>query len=130
MSIQEKIRAIEAKHLRKDLPHFDVGDNLEMKVKVTESDKVRLHPFEGIVIKKSGAGVRQTFTVRKISFGEGVERTFPIHSPVIESIKVVSKGVTRRAKLFFLRDRVGKAARVKIMQASAVQVPVQTPAAN
>ena len=83
-----------------------------MKIKVTEADKVRLHPFEGTVIRKRGRGIKATFTVRKISFGEGVERTFPVHSPVIDSLKVVSKGVVKRAKLYYLRDRVGKSARI------------------
>ena len=130
MSIQEKIRNIEQKQLRSDLPHFDVGDNLEMKIKVTEADKVRIHPFEGIVIRKTGSGVKQTFTVRKFSFGEGVERTFPIHSPVIESIKVISKGVTKRAKLFYLRDRIGKSARLKILQPQASEAHAASQTAN
>jgi large subunit ribosomal protein L19 len=87
-----------------------VGDTVKMKVKVAEADKIRLHPFEGIVIRKSGSGVKATFTVRKVSFGEGVERTFPMNSPVIESLKVVHKGMVRRAKLYYLRERKGKLA--------------------
>ena len=109
----EKIKLIDGSSLRKDLPAIDIGDVIKMKIKVKEADKVRTHPFEGTVIAKQGSGVRASFTVRKISFGEGVEKTFPIHSPVIESIKVVSKGNIKRAKLYYLRDRVGKAARVE-----------------
>lgn len=111
------INAIEKKYERKELPSFNVGDTVKMKVKVREADKVRLHPFEGTVIQKTGRGLKGTFTVRKISFGEGVERVFPIHSPVIESLQVVNKGVAQRAKLFYLRDRAGKAAYVKTEQA-------------
>jgi len=84
-----------------------------MKVKVHEADKVRLHPFEGTIIRKTGRGIKATFTVRKIAFGEGVERIFPLHSPVIESLEVVSKGIVNRSKLYYLRDRVGKKTRVK-----------------
>ena len=84
-----------------------------MKVKVQEADKVRLHPFEGTIIRKTGRGIKATFTVRKISFGEGVERTFPTHSPLIEKIDILSKGHVNRARLYYLRDRIGKKARVK-----------------
>ena len=114
--IEEKIRQIEQKSHRKDLPDFEVGDTVKMKVKVQEADKVRLHPFEGTVIRKTGRGFKGTFTVRKISFGEGVERIFPLHCPSIESLAVVSKGVTKRSKLYYLRGRVGKKARVKRRQ--------------
>ena len=113
MTGSEKIKMIEKKYLRSDLPIFDVGDTLKMHIKVAEADKIRLHPFEGIVIRKSGGGVRANFTVRKLSFGEGVERTFPLYSPVIDSIAVVSKGVTRQSRLYYLRDRVGKKTRIK-----------------
>ena len=112
-NIGERIRQIDAKLFRKDIPEFDVGDTVKMKVKVQEADKVRLHPFEGTIIRKTGRGLKGTFTVRKISFGEGVERIFPLHSPVIESLKVISKGTSRRAKLYYLRERAGKAARIK-----------------
>lgn len=112
-SIQDKIKAVDAKMLRNDLPDFKVGDTVKMKVKVQEADKIRLHPFEGTVIRKTGKGLKGTFTVRKISFGEGVERVFPTHSPVIESLEVVSKGLVKRARLYYLRDRVGKKTRVK-----------------
>lgn len=113
MSSSEKINRIDQKFIRKDLPRIDVGDNIKMRVKVSEGGKVRLHPFEGTIIRKTGSGMRATFTVRKISFGEGVERTFPLHSPVVESIEVISKGVIKRAKLYYLRERMGKQARVK-----------------
>jgi large subunit ribosomal protein L19 len=112
-NIHEIIKAIEQKNFRSDLPEFNVGDTVKMKIKVQEADKVRLHPFEGTIIRKTGKGVKGTFTVRKISFGEGVERIFPIHSPVIESLKVVSRGKTNRAKLYYLRDRQGKSAKIE-----------------
>ncbi len=112
----EKIASIGEKSIRKDLPLFDVGDTVKMRIKVKEADKIRIHPFEGTVIKKTGIGLGSAFTVRKISFGEGVERTFPLHSPVIEKIEVVSKGVIKRAKLYYLRDRLGKKARVQVDQ--------------
>lgn len=107
------INEINARQLRTDLPDFEVGDTVKMKIRVQEAEKSRLHPYEGTVIRKTGRGARATFTLRKISFGEGVERTFPIHSPVIESMEVMSKGIVKRAKLYYLRDRVGKRARVK-----------------
>ena len=115
----EKIKIIDEKQVRKDIPLFDVGDIIKMRIKVKEAEKVRIHPFEGTVIKKTGHGLGVAFTVRKVSFGEGVERTFPVHSPVIEKIEVISKGVVKRAKLYYLRDRLGKSARVKVDQTKA-----------
>jgi len=115
-NIGDKLKQIDAKYIRKELPDFKVGDTVKMKVKVQEADKIRLHPFEGTIIKKTGRGTKATFTVRKIAFGEGVERIFPLHSPVIESLEVVSKGVVKRAKLYYLRERVGKKARVRRQQ--------------
>ena len=112
----EKIQLMDTGYIRKDLPVFNVGDTVKMKIKVKEADKVRIHPFEGTVIKKTGHGLATAFTVRKISFGEGVERTFPVNSPVIDKIEVVAKGVVKRSKLYYLRDRLGKSARVKIDQ--------------
>ena len=112
----EKIQWMDDQQVRKDIPHFDVGDIIKMKIKVKEADKVRIHSFEGTVIKKAGHGLASSFTVRKISFGEGVERTFPVNSPVIDKIEVVSKGIIKRAKLYYLRDRLGKKARVKVDQ--------------
>ncbi len=113
----EKIQGISSNVIRKDIPHFNVGDAIKMKIKVKEAEKMRIHSFEGTVIKKIGTGIAAAFTVRKISFGEGVERTFPINSPVIEKIEIVAKGVVKRAKLYYLRDRLGKSARVKVDQA-------------
>lgn len=110
----DKINLVEKKYLRTDLPSFNVGDTIKMKIKVQEADKIRLHPYEGTVIRKTGgAGLTGSFTVRKISFGEGVERTFPMHSPVIESLQVVHRGKVHRAKLNYLRGRIGKKARVQ-----------------
>ena len=113
MNIGETIRKIEKRYIRTDLPPFNVGDTIKMRIKVIEAEKVRLHPFEGIVIRKGGNGMRASFTVRKVSFGEGIERTFPLNSPVVESIQVVAKGQAKRARLYYLREREGKRARVK-----------------
>ena len=118
VSAVEKIKIIEDKFKKKDLPDFKVGDTVKMKIKVSEADKVRLHPFEGTVISKTSRGLRSTFTVRKVSFGEGVERIFPVYSPVIESLKVVSRGIVKRSKLYYLRSRGGKSARLKKEQLS------------
>ncbi len=107
------IHDVEKSFLRTDMPEFSPGDTVLVKVKIKEGDKERLQPFEGIVIKKRGSGMRSTFTVRKISYGVGVERIFPVNSPTIESVKVLSKGVVRRAKLYYLKNLKGKAARVK-----------------
>ena len=116
-SVLDKIKSIEEKYMKNDIPDFKVGDTVKMKVKVKEADKIRMHPFEGIVISKTGRGLKGTFTVRKVSYGEGVERIFPLNSPVIDSLKVVQKGVVKRSKLYYLRDRVGKSARVEKEQA-------------
>jgi large subunit ribosomal protein L19 len=99
--------------LRTDIPDFAPGDTLKVHVRVVEGSRERLQVFQGVVIRRQGAGVRETFTVRKVSFGVGVERTFPVHSPIIARIEVVSRGLVRRAKLYYLRDRIGKAARVR-----------------
>ena len=115
-NIGERIKQIDSKYVKKDIPNFDVGDTIKMKIRVQEADKIRMHPFEGTIIRKTGRGLKATFTVRKISFGVGVERIFPIHSPVINDLKVISKGITKRAKLYYLRDRLGKAARIKKRQ--------------
>jgi len=112
-NVGQLIKEIDAKYLRSAVPEFGVGDTIKMMVRVQEGDKSRLHPFEGTVIAKTGRGLRATFTVRKVSFGEGVERIFPIHSPVIESLTVVNKGITKRSKLYYLRGRSGNSARVK-----------------
>jgi len=99
--------------LRDDLPHFAPGDSLKVHVRVVEGNRERLQVFQGVVIRRKGSGIRETFTVRKVSFGVGVERTFPVHSPIISRIEVVSRGDVRRAKLYYLRDRVGKSAKVR-----------------
>ncbi len=107
------IQALEKEQLRSDLPKLEVGDTVRVFVKVVEGSRERLQAFEGIVIKIQGGGIRENFTVRRISYGIGVERTFPLHSPRIGSIDVIRHGKVRRAKLYYLRDRVGKAAKVK-----------------
>ena len=107
------IENLERKHLRKGIPNFDPGDRVKVHFQVVEGTRRRTQVFEGTVLKRQGAGVRETFTVRKQSFGVGVERTFPVHSPKIERIEVASRGDVRRAKLYYLRGRVGKRARVR-----------------
>lgn len=104
------VKTIEAEHLRNDIPDFRPGDTVRVNVKVVEGNRERLQAFEGIVIKRKGSGLNETFTVRRISYGVGVERCFPVHSPRLESIKVMRKGRARRAKLYYLRKRTGKAA--------------------
>ena len=111
--MNEIIRAIEAEQLRNDLPNFNVGDTVKVYVKIKEGSRERVQMFEGTVIKKQNGGLRETFTVRRVAYGTGVERTFPMNSPIIDRMEVVRKGKVRRAKLFYLRDRVGKAAKVK-----------------
>jgi large subunit ribosomal protein L19 len=105
--------SLDAASLRSDIPDFRAGDTLKVHVRVIEGNKSRVQVFQGVVIRRSGGGVRETFTVRKVSYGVGVERTFPVHSPVIEQIEVVTRGDVRRAKLYYLRDRRGKAAKIK-----------------
>ncbi|MBE6484758.1 MAG: 50S ribosomal protein L19 [Actinomycetaceae bacterium] len=104
---------IEAPLLRDDVPEFRAGDTVRVNVRVVEGNRTRTQAFQGVVLARNGSGIRQAFTVRKVSFGCGVERTFPVHSPSIESIEVVTRGDVRRAKLYYLRDRHGKAAKVK-----------------
>ena len=105
--------ALDAQTLRSDIPAFRPGDTLKVHVKVIEGNRSRIQVFQGVVIRRHGAGVRETFTVRKISFGVGVERTFPVHSPNIDRIEVATRGDVRRAKLYYLRDLRGKAAKIK-----------------
>lgn len=107
------IEQIEKENLRKDVPAFEVGDTVKVYVKVVEGDKERLQSYEGIVIAKRNGSIRESFTVRRISYGVGVERTFPLHSPRISKVEVVRQGRVRRAKLYYLADRQGKAAKVK-----------------
>jgi large subunit ribosomal protein L19 len=105
--------AIDAKNLRTDIPAFRAGDNVKVHVNIIEGARSRIQVFQGVVISKSGEGIRESFTVRKVSFQVGVERTFPLHSPVIDHIELVSRGLVRRAKLYYLRDLRGKAAKIR-----------------
>ena len=107
------IDQIEKEQLRSDLASFNIGDTVRVMVKVKEGDKERIQAYEGVVIAKKGSSIRETFTVRRVSFGIGVERTFPLHSPKIDKIIVVRKGKVRRAKIYYIRDLSGKAAKVK-----------------
>lgn len=104
---------IESAYLRDDLPDFAPGDTVRVHVRVLEGGRERTQLYEGVVIARKGGGVRETFTVRKISYGVGVERIFPVHAPIIQSIEIVRKGHVRRAKLYYLRERLGKASRIK-----------------
>ena len=110
MNILDKV---DAAQLRDDIPKFRPGDTVNVHVKVIEGDKSRIQVFKGVVIRRQNGGIRETFTVRKLSFGIGVERTFPVHSPNIDKIEVVSRGKVRRAKLYYLRNLRGKAAKIK-----------------
>ncbi len=105
----DKIKLIEREYTKKEITKFKVGDTVRIMLKIPEGpDKVRLHPFEGIVIVKQGSGIGQSFTIRKVSYGEGIERSFPLYSPSIESIAVIRSGKVKRAKLYYLRGKVGK----------------------
>ena len=107
------IDQLDAKSLRNDIPEFRPGDTLNVHVNIIEGNRSRVQVFKGYVMGRQGSGVRETFTVRKVSFGVGVERTFPVHSPIIDKIELVSRGDVRRAKLYYMRDRHGKAARIR-----------------
>ena len=109
----QTLDALDAGGLRSDIPEFRPGDTLKVHVKVIEGTRSRIQVFQGVVIRRQGSGVRETFTVRKVSFGVGVERTFPVHTPVIDKIEVVTRGDVRRAKLYYLRELRGKAAKIK-----------------
>ena len=111
--MNEIIRSIEAEQLKENVPQFNVGDTVKVYGKIKEGNRERIQVFEGTVIKKQGGSNRATFTVRKLSNGCGVEKTWPLHSPNVEKVEIVRKGKVRRAKLYYLRDRVGKAAKVK-----------------
>ncbi len=104
---------VDLQHLRDDIPDFAPGDTVKVHVRVVEGSRERVQVFQGAVIRRQGGGVQETFTVRKLSFGVGVERTFPVHSPTIARIELVTRGDVRRAKLYYLRDRVGKSAKIK-----------------
>ena len=105
--------ALDADSLRDDIPDFRPGDSVKVHVRVVEGNRSRIQVFQGVVIRRQGGGVRETFTVRKVSFGVGVERTFPVHTPVVEKIEIVTRGDVRRAKLYYLRELRGKAAKIK-----------------
>ena len=109
----QKLDAVDAPSLRDDIPPFRAGDTLKVHVKVIEGNRSRIQVFQGVVIARRGHDVSSTFTIRKVSFGVGVERTFPVHAPTIDHIEVVTKGDVRRAKLYYLRERHGKAAKIK-----------------
>ncbi len=105
--------ALDADSLRDDIPTFRPGDTVKVHVRVVEGNRSRIQVFQGVVIRRQGGGIRETFTVRKVSFGVGVERTFPVHTPVVEKIEVLTRGDVRRAKLYYLRELRGKAAKIK-----------------
>ncbi|MDQ3932737.1 MAG: 50S ribosomal protein L19 [Actinomycetota bacterium] len=107
------VDVVEQAYLRDDIPDFRPGDTVRVHVRVVEGNRARTQIFEGVVLRRQGGGLRETFTVRKISFSVGVERTFPVHSPTIDRIEVIRRGKVRRAKLYYLRERVGKKARIK-----------------
>ena len=109
----QKLSELDSKSLRSDVPAFEPGDTLNVHVRVVEGNRSRIQVFKGVVIRRQGDGVRETFTVRKVSFGVGVERTFPVHTPVIEKIAIVTRGDVRRATLYYLRDLRGKKAKIK-----------------
>ena len=118
--------AVDAASLRKDLPNFRPGDELKIHVRVIEGSKSRIQLFQGIVIRRQGSGVRETFTIRKLAYGVGVERTFPVHTPVIEKYEVIRRGDVRRAKLYYLRDLRGKAAKIKERRGANNEFIVET----
>jgi large subunit ribosomal protein L19 len=105
--------ALDADSLRSDIPNFRPGDTVKVHVRVVEGNRSRIQVFQGVVIRRQGGGIRETFTVRKVSFGVGVERTFPVHTPIVEKIEVLTRGDVRRAKLYYLRELRGKAAKIK-----------------
>lgn len=107
------IKMLENEQLREDVPAFSVGDRIRVHVKVVEGEKTRIQAFEGTVIAKKHGGLNESFTVRRVSYGEGMERVFPVHSPSIDKIEILTKGKVRRAKLYYLRERSGKASRIK-----------------
>ena len=117
------IKAIESEQLRNDIPDFNVGDTVKVHVKVKEGNRERIQVYEGVVMKRQGGGLSETFTVRRISYGVGVERTFPLHSPKFDRIEVVRKGKVRRAKINYLRGRVGKRAKIKEIRYKGAKQP-------
>ena len=130
MNIIEQLEREEVARLAKTIPDFEPGDTVIVNVRVKEGERTRVQAYEGVCIARSGGGLNESFTVRKISYGEGVERVFPVHSPMIDSIKVVRRGKVRRAKLYYLRDRRGKSARIVERSDRAAKAPkAQAPAA-
>ena len=116
-----RLDALDAASLRSDIPNFRAGDTVKVHVKVVEGNRSRIQVFQGVVIRRQGSGLRETFSVRKVSFGVGVERTFPVHSPIIEKTELVSRGDIRRAKLYYLRDLRGKAAKIRELRDNTVK---------
>jgi large subunit ribosomal protein L19 len=110
--MEDRIKFVESKFLKKDIPAFNVGDTVDVQLKIVEEGKSRIQTFEGTVIARAGSGLTETLTVRKVSYGEGVEMVFPLHSPSIDKIKVVKKGDVKRAKLYYLKRKVGKETKV------------------
>jgi len=105
----DKLKIVEQEYTKKEMPKFHIGDTVKVLVRIAEGpDKVRLHPFEGVVIAKKGSGIKESFTVRKVSYGEGIERVFPLYSPGIERIEILRSGKVKRAKLYYLRGKIGK----------------------
>jgi large subunit ribosomal protein L19 len=131
MNIIHELEREQIARLGKDVPDFEPGDTLIVNVKVREGERTRVQAYEGVCIARSGGGLNESFTVRKISYGEGVERVFPVHGPLIDSIKVVRRGKVRRAKLYYLRDRRGKSARIaeRSERTGTQQEKSETPAA-
>jgi len=107
------IKELEQEQMKETVPSFNIGDTVRVHAKIVEGQKERIQVFEGVVFKRQGGGLRETFTVRRLSYGVGVEKTWPLHSPRVDRVEVVRRGIVRRAKLFYLRDRIGKAAKVK-----------------
>ena len=120
------IKSIENEFLKEDLPSFGPGDTVKVNVKVSEGNRERIQTFEGVIIAINGVGVNKTITVRKLSFGVGVERIFPVHAPIVDSIEVIRKGKVRRAKLYYLRDRTGKSARIAEKIKKKIGIDVET----
>ena len=123
--MNKMLKLVESKFLKKDIPQFNIGDTVDVQMKIVEEGKSRIQTFEGIVIARAGSGLTETFTVRKVSYGEGVEMVFPLHSPSIDKIKVMKKGDVRRAKLYYLKRKVGKETKVeeKITHAEGQAAP-------
>ena len=111
--MDKHIKLVESKFLKKDMPQFNIGDTVDVQMKIVEEGKSRIQTFEGIVIARAGSGLTESFTVRKVSYGEGVEMVFPLHSPSIDKIKIVKKGDVKRAKLYYLKRKVGKETKVE-----------------